>query len=271
LPTAPTEPVDDLGFYSWLIYGAKKIGKTSIAAQFPGSLFFMFEPGAKALRLNRLDIGTWGDALGYLTELEKAKKAGTLRFKTVVIDTGFECYESCKNYVCDKLGVDYPSETNFGKDWSKIKTEFRSFFNRLSALRLGLVVLCHEGFKEQQDFKGNKYDQVVPLLSSAANDFFRAIIDNVVWYHFRRSERFLLIKGNDHAMSGVALQADRFFKSRKGEPIFAVPLGESPVEGYKNILNAFANKQELTYKDEVEAEAARAIIDSKNEKIRKRK
>jgi len=94
LPTAPIEPIDQLGAYSWMIYGQKKIGKSSLAGQFPDAFFFMFEPGAKALRIRRVDIGKWEDALGYLDTLEKSPGY----CKTVVIDTGFEAYQKCIDF-----------------------------------------------------------------------------------------------------------------------------------------------------------------------------
>lgn len=269
IPNEPTEPVDDLGAYSWLIYGDKKIGKSTLASMFEGALFFMFEPGARALRVRRVDCNKWEDALGYLAALERDYAAGNLKCKTVIIDTGFEAYEKAKNYVCEQLDIDYPREDNFGKDWNKIKQEFRNFHNRISALGLGIIILCHQSYKEQQDYKGNKYDQVVPLLTPAASDYFRAVIDNVCWYHFRGNERFLLIRGNDHAMAGVALQRDRFFKTTSGEPVYAIPLDGPGDQPYKNIIRAFENKQEKTYREEVEGDAKKAITASITDKLQK--
>ena len=51
LPTEKSKPSSRLGDYTWLIYGAKKIGKTSLVAQFPETLILSFEPGTKALEV----------------------------------------------------------------------------------------------------------------------------------------------------------------------------------------------------------------------------
>jgi hypothetical protein len=82
-----------------LIYGTKKIGKTSLAAQFPDALFMMFEPGGKALSIYQVDCSTWSNALGYLDLLEAQKKAGTLKYRTIVLDTGFEAFQKCFEYI----------------------------------------------------------------------------------------------------------------------------------------------------------------------------
>ncbi len=267
LPSAPIEPRDDLSVYSYLIYGQKKIGKTTLASCFPDALFFMFEPGAKALRVRWVDCSTWKDAVGYLSALEATP--ADKRPKTVVIDTGFEANLKCMRYICDKENIDYPREDNFGKDWDKIKRELRGFHDRIFALGIGLVVLCHETVKEQQTFTGQKYDQVVPLLQKATDEFYRAAIDNVWWYHYRGKQRFLQIRGTDHAMGGTALQANRFFNTPTGEIVYAIPIGSDPAGGMKAIENAFHNHQMKSYKDDTEQSSDRAVKESVAEKIRK--
>jgi hypothetical protein len=263
LPTEKRKPEGNLGAYTWLIYGQKKIGKTTLASLFPDTLFFMFEPGGKALNIYRLDITKWEDALEYLSLLEKDKK----NFKTVVVDTGFEAYQSCMNYVCKKNGIEYPREDNFGKDWAAIKTEFRSFQNRIMNLGLGFIVLCHEKTKEQSTFTGQKYDQICPLLSNPADDYYRAVIDNVCWLHYRGKQRFLQIKGTEYAMAGIALQANEFFITPKGEQVYAVPISNDPKGGYQSILAAFQNKQEQTFKMETEEISKKGVVASIQKKV----
>jgi len=267
LPDAKCTPDSNIGSYTWLIYGQKKIGKTTLASLFPDALFFMFEPGGKALNIFRLDINNWEVALEYLSLLEKDKK----NFKTIVIDTGFEAYQACMNYVCRKENIDYPREDNFGKDWSKIKAEFRSFQNRIMNMGLGFIVLCHERTKEVSTFTGQKYDQICPLLSNPADDYYRAVIDNVVWLHYRNKQRFLQIRGTEYAMAGVALQANDFFVTPKGEQIYAIPLSNDPKEGYQSILNAFNNKQQQTFKSETEEISKKGVVASIQKKVLKRR
>jgi hypothetical protein len=267
LPMSPNIPSEEMGAYSWLIYGTKKIGKTSLAAQFENAIFFQFEPGGKALRTYQVPCNRWEDAKGYLKLLKTTKHT----FKTIVIDTGFEAYQKCFNFVCEDQNIEYPREENFGKDWKKIELEFRSFHNEASALGMGLIVLCHESLKESITRSGSKFDSVVPNLAKAADSYYRAIIDNVCWYHFRNSERFLLIKGSDYAMAGTAVAADNHFITTSGEQVHAVPMGKSAKEGYDRLAKAFRNEQKETYEKESQQFSEDLIKVSVHKKLRQKK
>jgi hypothetical protein len=269
LPETPSIPSDSIGDYSWLIYGAKKIGKTSLAAQFPDALFFMFEPGAKALSVLQVECKTWEHALKYLDLLEKSP--APLRYKTLVIDTGFEAYQKCFDYICKENNIEYPREDNFGKDWKKISNEFRAFHTRVFALGIGLVVLCHEKLKESMTRTGNKFDMVVPNLSNAADDLYRSAIDNVAWYHYRNRERFLLVKGSDYAMAGVAADVDNRFVTKTGEQVHAIPMGSTAKEAFRNVVAAWNNRQQGSYKDETEKFVEDAIKTSVHKKLKEKK
>ena len=271
LPTMLSVPSDNLGDYSWLIYGTKKIGKTSLAGQFEDALFMMFEPGGKALSIYQVDCSSWEKALGYLALLEKQCKQGLLKYRTIVIDTGFEAFQKCFTFVCDKENIEYPRMDNFGKDWRKIGNEFRSFHNRIAGLSVGLVVLCHEKLKESMTRTGNKFDMVTPNLSSVADDYYRATIDNVAWYHYRNRERFLLIKGSDYALAGTAVQSNKCFLTVAGEQIHAIPMGDSAEGGFNFIKRAFANKQKLTYREDTEKFLEESVKTSVHKKLRKGK
>src|SRR6185295_11074979 len=58
LPKERTEPVDDLGAYCWLIFGEKKIGKTSLTSKMGKAVHLLTEP-QKALRLYPVTINDW--------------------------------------------------------------------------------------------------------------------------------------------------------------------------------------------------------------------
>ena len=265
LPTEKHIPVCDMNKSTWLIYGKKKIGKTSLAAQFPGGLVFSFEPGTEELSVYKVDIpgGTktnpgWKNFIAYIDLLEKTKH----NFKTAIIDTGFEAYNRCLEFVCWKEGWEYPSE---GKDrgvgWKKVSDEFRRQMLRLQQMNMGFVTICHDKMIECETRAGQKFDMVVPKLSGQADDFFRATIANLAYYHFRDRERFLTIRGSDYIMAGVASESR--FKNAQGEDIYAIPMGINSKVAYTNIVRAFDNKQNCTFENETmrfaEEEAARSI------------
>ncbi|HOK47887.1 MAG TPA: AAA family ATPase, partial [Bryobacteraceae bacterium] len=63
LPTKKTPPRANLGDYSILIYGPTKIGKTTLASQFPEALFLATEPGLNALEAYQIPITSWDGLL----------------------------------------------------------------------------------------------------------------------------------------------------------------------------------------------------------------
>jgi hypothetical protein len=259
LPTAPSVPSKNIADYTWLIYGKKKIGKTSLAAQFPKALFMMFEPGAKSLSIYQMPMATWQDFRDAVKLLKADPNRGG--FKTVVIDTGFEAYARCLECVCKENGLAYPSEGNDrGITWNKVSTEFRRQQIELLSLGLGMIVLAHDKINEAQTLAGQKFDHITPRLSGQCDDYYRASIDNVCYYHYRGKERYLQLRGSDYCFAGVATQTG--FKTPNGEQIYAVPMGNSPQSGYLNLVAAFECRQKLAFKDETEQFTEKEIDNS---------
>src|SRR5574344_936599 len=93
LPPEYSEPVTEIGDYTFLIYGSKKIGKTSLASQFPKALAFMFEPGGKALRLLQLACPSWSHFKQAL-----AKITSKHMYQTYIMDTVSVAYDRCMEY-----------------------------------------------------------------------------------------------------------------------------------------------------------------------------
>jgi len=252
LPTEMHLPTNDLSKQSWLIYGRKKIGKSSLAAQFPGSLNFSFEPGSEEIKLFKVDIpiGTklepgWKYFVKYIDLLEKTKH----NYKMAVLDTGFEAYNRCLEYVCTTRNIPYPKHDDFGDSWNAVKTEFRMQHTRLKQMGIGLIIICHDKMKQDETPAGQKFDYIIPNLSAQADDLYRGIIANVGYYHYREKQRFLIIRGTDYIMAGVA-SGDERWRTKSGDPVYSVPMGTNAQQSYANLLRAFNNQQTESFEDE---------------------
>ena len=258
LPTEKRQPISNLELSRWLIFGKKKIGKTDLASQFPGALIVAFEPGTEELDVFDIPIppqgclpGTtttvpgWKFFTNYIDLLEKTKH----QYRMIVIDTGFVAYNRCLEYICFENGWEYPSDDKqFGSGWFKVAKEFSTQLTRIEQLQIGVIVICHDKLLEQQTSSGSKFDIVVPKLSSQADDFFRATIQNVGYYHYRGHERYLTIRGSDYIMAGIGSKTR--FRTPEGLPIYSIPMGNSAEEGYQNFLAAFNNEQLTTFENE---------------------
>lgn len=245
LPTQKSEPKDKLGAYSWLIYGEKKIGKTSLAAQFPDALFMMFEPGGKGLSIYQRDISSWKEFKEYIKLLKS-----TDQFKTVIIDTVDIAYERCMADVGKREGFDHPSEMNdFGKSWQMVSKEFSNVIYELINTGRGVMFLSHAKQAEIEESSGKKYNKIIPTMSGQARSFVSGFVDIIAYYGYYGTERLLTLRGSDAVDAGHRVDG-RFLVEKEGdksERVHSVPMGNSPAEGYTNILRAFDNAQPTTY------------------------
>jgi hypothetical protein len=240
LPTERNVPSDTLSDYSILLYGAKKIGKTSVASHFPDALFLATEPGTKALEVFSVDITSWGDFLGYIKTLETAPKK---KFSTIVVDTVDLAYEICLQSVCKKEGWEHPSDEKYGKGWKKISDAFRSAILRLFHLpgSPGIIFISHDTEKEFEDREGNTFERIQPTMPKQALNVVEALVDIIISYQYDGARRVAKICGDETIVAGCRLE--HRFRTTSGERITAIPMGSSPEQSFKNFIRAFENQQ----------------------------
>lgn len=238
-----------------MLYGEKKIGKTMLAAQFSKSmLHLMCEPMARELPIHQVDCYDWEHFNRYTEMLIDDKHD----YDSVSVDTLPIVYKYAMKYTGRVKGFEHPTDANdYGKSWGLVYDDFNTPLQRLLHSKLGVVFHSHEVAEDVETRGGDKFSIKRPEGSKQVWEFINENIENIWYYHKRGSERFLQIRGDDYAFACVAF-TDKFF-TPDGEQVFAVPMGRSPEEGYKNLVRAFQNKQEETYEDfrEVQVEPPR--------------
>jgi hypothetical protein len=235
LPSAESSPLLNLGDYSILLYGEKKIGKTSLASKFSKAFFLMFEPGAKALSVFQRHVNSWQEFKDYVKLLQKDTS-----FETVVVDPVDLAYKACFEYVCKKLVIDHPSDESWGKGWNAIRDEFTSEINKLLALKKGVILISHAAEKEIKTRTGDTYHKIMATMSSQAREVLEGIVDIWAYYSYEGKKRVLIIEGDDHVGAGHRLEKHFFYLD--GTAIKEIPMGGSPKEAYENFVKAFNNK-----------------------------
>jgi hypothetical protein len=259
---------------SWMLYGVKRIGKSSLATKFPGAIVFKFEIASQRVHSMSCDCPNWAYFLKYLDLLkeEKLQAGDNWSRKIAVIDTPFEAYARCKEYICKQNGITYTSDArDHGGIWDKISSEFRRVHMELQALGLGLIVVCHDQVNECSTRSGQKFDMVIPKLSKQADDLYRAIIENVIYYHYRDRQRWMTLRGSDFVFAGViGDEDDPVFMTPEGKKIYAVYAGETAGEAFTNLEAAFNCQQEFSFADESEQFEKEAQTASIKDKIRQK-
>lgn len=234
LPEDKSLPQDSLSAYSILIFGKKKIGKTTLAAQFPDALFLMCEPGGRALSIRQVQVRNWGEFKGYVALAIKDKKT-----KTIVIDTADFAYEYCFQYVCEQMAMEHPSDESFGKGWSGVRKEFTSVTGDLLHSDKGIIFISHSKDTEFKTRRNESFSKVVSSMPGQAKDVLEGVVDIWANYDYDGKRRILIIGGSDEVDAGHRIEGR--FKYPNGEPIEVIPMGRSPKESYRNFVDAFEN------------------------------
>jgi len=250
IPTERSKPSPNLMDYTWLIYGDKGIGKTSLAAQMDSDgegkvLFAMFEPGGRALSIFKTDtITDWG----FFRDIVSALQADRQGYNTIVIDPGSTAYQRCLEWVCKSLNIVHPGMVkDYGASWSQVNTEFQQLHSQIASLGMGFIVLAHDKEAERERRSGATYTKTVPVMSGSTEEFYAGIVDVIAHYEYRGKERFLRIRGDEDCEAKCRL--DHAFLTPGGARIVRIPMGSNPREGFRNLKTAFQNKQTQTFAD----------------------
>lgn len=235
LPDKKSTPEAALNKYLILIYGRPKTGKTTLAAEFEEPLFFMFEPGAKALSIYKTEITSW--QMFKEASLELRKGAEGKRFKTIVFDTFAIAYDLCSKHICKELKIDHPSDMGYGKAWSVVEDEFNTEMNKISLSGKGAILLAHADDKDIEQADGTLREMTAPEVSKAATRFINRCVDLTAYYYYAKNgQRYIRVQATDSVVAGNRLEGHF-------QGIQKFWAGNSPKEAYRHFIDAFNNKE----------------------------
>jgi hypothetical protein len=254
-----TTPSEDLQDYATLLFGEKKIGKTTLASMFPKAYFLSTEPGTKALSVFQSEVNDWRT----FKQAVKALRRDT-KFRTTVVDTIDLAYKFCDKYVCNQLGIEHVSEAGWGKGWAGVREEFEAVLrDLLSAPNKGTILISHSVEKEIQRRDGSKYDRIQPTMPNIAREIAEAMVDIWAYYSYDGSARVLTIRGDDHITAGHRLQTHFQYKGRE---VVTIDMGTTKEEGYNNFIDAFHNRYVIP-DPPPEEETPRAVVKKIKKKV----
>ena len=168
LALQPHKVSRDLSGYITFIYGAPKVGKTTLATQMPGALLLAFERGYNAIAdIMVQDVNTWGEMKQIYRELKKPEVKEV--YKTIVVDTVDIAADLCQKYICNQLGIENMGDGGWGTNsWSKYKKEFEDVFRGLTMLGYAVVFISHVTTGTDKDQTGKEYGYTRPTTQKSA-------------------------------------------------------------------------------------------------------
>ena len=176
LPTQKTPPKPNLADLTVLVYGATKIGKSSMCSKAEEAIFLATEPGLNSLEVYQITINSWDDLLNAAAELAE----GNHGFKTIVIDTVDNAFKLCEEYICRKLNIAHQVDAPYGKAWAMVAGEFQRVITKLAFLPYGLYLISHSQDVEMETRTG-KYTKTVPTLPEKARKIVLGLVDMVLY------------------------------------------------------------------------------------------
>lgn len=175
LALEPHKVSRDLSGYITYIYGAPKVGKSTLGSQMPDPLFLAFERGYNALPgVIAQDITTWAEMKMVLRELKKSEVQQ--RFRTIVVDTVDIAAALCEKYICSQHEADSIAAVGaYGQGWNILKKEFEETFRLITQYGYAVIFISHEkeGIFKRQD--NTEYSVIRPSVANTYN----AIIENM--------------------------------------------------------------------------------------------
>ena len=206
LNLAPTTISRDLKGKYICIYSLPKVGKTTMACQFPRNLLLGFEHGWNALSgIMAVDIPKWTDFKLYLKQL--AKPEIREKFDTITIDTIGIAWEACEQFICQQHGVQKINEIPWGGGYTACRKEFEGCLRQITQLGYGLVIIAHVSKRIEKNIHGDEVEIIGPAIPSRAYEIVNQLVDiigyiDISWDEEGNSERWLYTRKTPTVMAG---------------------------------------------------------------------
>lgn len=199
----------------WL-YGAPFSGKTTFANKFPDPLMLNTDGNIKFVDSPYLSIKdeitkngrmtqrkfAWAVFKESIEELEKKEN----EFKTIIVDLLEDCYEHCRLYMYEQMGITHESDDSF-KAWDKVRTEYLSTLKRLMNLDYeNIIIISHEDTsKDITKRGGDKITAIKPNLQERAANKVAGMVDIVARVIAEGDKRTLSFKADEVVFGGGRL------------------------------------------------------------------
>lgn len=198
LPLEKTAIQTDFTKYKFLLYGMPKIGKSSLSAQFPNTIFAATEAGHSFLSIYKKDILTWND----FRELAKDLTTTKHNFKMIAIDIVDNLYKMCEQFVCEKNSVAHPSDLAYGKGFNLVKDEFTRVINYLGNFGFGFIFISHAKEKEIKT-KTQTWTAMGTTMNNQSEGFVCGLSDFIFYlYQNDKGERMMRTKPDKYILAG---------------------------------------------------------------------
>jgi len=132
-----------------VIHGPEGIGKSTLADQFPSSVFVDTEGSTNSMDVKRISCRSWQDILDAVKWLKTQKHS----FKTAVFDTADWAERFCVQFLCARDNKTSIEGWGYGKGYTFLSEEFGRLLTSLDALidsGMHIIFVAHTSVKKME-------------------------------------------------------------------------------------------------------------------------
>ena len=201
------------------IYGSPFCGKTTFANGFPDPLMINTDGNIKFVDSPYIRIKdevkvegrqtkrtlAWELFKETIAELEKKDNS----FKTIVVDLLEDCYEYCRLFMYQQMGITHESDDSF-RAWDKVRGEFLNTLKRLMNLDYeNIILISHEDTTKDITKKGgDKITAIKPNLQDKVAVKVAGMVDVVARIVADGDVRSFCFKSNEVIFGGGRLKVN---------------------------------------------------------------
>jgi len=212
----PSTPKQKMEEFMWVISGRNKIGKTTLASQFPKPYFFLFEPGSSTLATYETDVlqeaqkrgmHPWELFRNAVDEFVDNKGYG---FKTAVIDPVSTAYDYCEDFVTKRENVDHISKLPYGQGYTMVRDEYSDVIKKLHSGYTIPLAISHTKDKQKSDGLGNEKTVVDLDITGKSGTFLKNYTDIFLLLDFDdEGNRKIFVRPSTNQEAGSRLDFDK--------------------------------------------------------------
>lgn len=167
-----------------LVYGTNGVGKSSMAANAPSSIFLCAEDGTAHLDVARFPSPeNWDDVITAMRELYQQQH----EFKTLVIDSLDWVESIAREAVCIDTKVESVEAIPYGKGWVFVQEKMSQLLKCCDALYgkgMNIFLIAHAQIKPFNDPEHPSYDRYSLKLDKRSEPMFKEWADYVLFCNF---------------------------------------------------------------------------------------
>lgn len=233
----------DLSGKTILVYGTNRTGKTKQLTRLPKPCYLAFESGINGIAgIPFFPMRKWSDYAQFVKQITNDKNIDKAKemYQTFILDEVSVIGRLCRNFICEKYGVDRIRDGNDGFGlWQEYSDEFQKQLMLLTSAGFTVAFIAHEGTREFTDENGEKYSKIYPAGDKRIVDPICDLVDIIAYAAVNGTDE----SGNEIKSSLYMTNTKKYHAGSRFDYLVGY-LKEFTAENLQNAIKDAIQKQE---------------------------